>query len=379
MLFNSASKPKMAIRKGNKTGAEPLEVSIDPVQSAKAAGLRYVYDDQPGMTRLRRGKSFRYVAADGSVVKDPGVLGRIKALVIPPAWNDVWICKDANGHLQCTGRDVKGRKQSRYHPKWRTIRDESKYERMLLFGDALPRIRKRVDDDLASRGLPREKVLAAIVRLLETTYIRVGNEEYARTNKSYGLTTMRNRHVKVRGSKIQFHFAGKSGVEHTIDLSDARLAKIVKSCSDLPGYELFQYVGEDGLPHTVDASDVNEYLYEITGQHFTAKDFRTWGGTVLACVMLQEFDTFGSATEAKRNVVQAIKKVAAELGNTPSVCRKAYIHPAVLECYMSGVLTPAEKDCAKAQIAAAVDALREEEVAMVKLLQSSASLLAKAS
>ena len=359
--------------------AEPVEVVSDPIESAKAAGLRYVYDDQPGIARVRRGKSFRYVTSDGAAVKDTAVLGRIKSLVIPPAWENVWICKDANGHLQCTGRDAKGRKQSRYHPKWRTVRDESKYERMLLFGAALPAIRKRVDADLALRGLPREKVLAAIVRLLETTYIRVGNEEYARINKSYGLTTMRNRHVKIRGSKMQFHFEGKSGVEHTIDLSDARLARIVKSCSDLPGYELFQYVGEDGLPHTVDASDVNAYLFEITQQHFTAKDFRTWAGTVLACVMLKEFEAFGSATEAKRNVVQAIKKVAAELGNTPSVCRKAYVHPAVLECYMSGVLSPAEKKCAEDQVAAAADALREEEQAMMTLLQTNVPALAKAS
>lgn len=358
--------------------AEPVEIVTDPAESAKAAGLRYVYDDQPGISRLRRGKSFRYAASDGSPVKDTKALARIKSLVIPPAWNDVWICKDENGHLQCTGRDVKGRKQSRYHPKWRTVRDESKYERMLLFGEVLPKIRERIEHDLALRGLPREKVLAAIVRLLETTYIRVGNTEYARTNKSYGLTTMRNRHVRVRGSKMQFHFEGKSGVEHTIDLNDARLAKIVKSCSDLPGYELFQYVGEDGVPHTVDSSDVNAYLFEITGQHFTAKDFRTWAGTVLACVMLKEFEAFGSATEAKRNVVQAIKKVAAELGNTPSVCRKAYVHPAVLECYMSGVLTPAEKACAEAKVAAAVSALRDEEEAMMKLLQTSASLLPKA-
>ena len=356
---------------------DPVEIATDPIESAKAAGLRYVYDDQPGIARVRRGKYFRYVAGDGAAVKDAAVLGRIKSLVIPPAWEGVWICKDANGHLQCTGRDAKGRKQSRYHPKWRTVRDESKYERMLLFGEALPKIRNQVEQHLALRGLPREKVLATIVRLLETTYIRVGNEEYARTNKSYGLTTMRNRHVKVRGSKIQFHFSGKSGVEHTIDLNDARLARIVKSCSDLPGYELFQYVGEDGLPHTVGASDVNEYLHEMTGQHFTAKDFRTWAGTVLACVMLKEFEAYGSATEAKRNVVQAIKKVAAELGNTPSVCRKAYVHPAVLECYMSGVLTPAEKACADAKVAAAADALREEEMAMMKLLQQRAEMSAR--
>lgn len=363
---------KRAAKKTCKTDG-PIEIVTDPVESAKMAGLRYVYDDQPGIARLKRGKSFRYVSSDGTVVREAKVLARIKSLVIPPAWTDVWICKDANGHLQCTGRDAKGRKQSRYHPRWREVRDEAKYGRMMRFGKALPKIREKVTADLQLRGLPREKVLAAIVRLLETTYIRVGNEEYARTNKSYGLTTMRNRHVKIRGAKMQFHFAGKSGVEHTIDLNDARLARIVKSCSDLPGYELFQYVGDDGMPHTVDAADVNEYLHDMTGQHFTAKDFRTWAGTVLACVMLKEFEAFASATEAKRNVVKAIKRVAAELGNTPSVCRKAYVHPAVLECYLSGVLTPAEKKCAEDQVAAAVDALRDEEVAMMKLLQNRAA------
>lgn len=363
----------MVTRTKRPSRTKAVEIITDPAESAKAAGLRYVYDDQPGISRIRRGKSFRYLTDDGAPVRDAKVLARIKSLVIPPAWNQVWICKDPNGHLQCTGRDGRGRKQSRYHPRWRTVRDESKYERMLLFGEALPGIRKRVEEDLALRGLPREKVLAAIVRLLETTYIRVGNEEYARKNKSYGLTTLRNRHVKIRGSKIQFSFSGKSGVEHAIDLEDKRLARIVKSCSDLPGYELFQYVGEDGLPHTVGADDVNEYLREITGQHFTAKDFRTWAGTVLACAVLREFETFASATEAKRNVVQAIKKVAAALGNTPSVCRKAYVHPAVLECYMSGVLTPAEKDCAKAQVAAAAEALRDEEMAMLKLVQQRVS------
>jgi DNA topoisomerase-1 len=366
-------------RVSKKRKKEPVEIVTDPVESAKAAGLRYVYDDQPGISRLRRGKGFRYLADDGAPVRDAKILARIKSLVIPPAWNQVWICSDANGHLQCTGRDAKGRKQSRYHPRWRAVRDETKYERMLLFGEVLPTIRKRVERDLAVRGLPREKVLAAIIRLLETTYIRVGNEEYAKTNGSYGLTTLRNRHVKVRGSRIHFSFAGKSGVEHAIDLNDKRLARIVKSCSDLPGYELFQYVGEDGLPHTVDAEDVNEYLREITAQHFTAKDFRTWAGTVLACAVLKEFDAFASATEAKRNVVQAIKKVAATLGNTPSVCRKAYIHPAVLECYTSGILTRAEKRCAEAQMAAAANPLRDEEAAMMRLLRERTSLLAKAS
>ena len=344
-----------------------VEIVTDPVESAKAAGLRYVYDTRPGIRRRRYGKGFRYVGVDGAVVSDPEVLRRIRSLAIPPAWTDVWICNNPNGHLQATGRDAKGRKQSRYHPKWREVRDEAKYERMLLFADALPKIRERVERDLALPGLPREKVLATVVRLLETTYIRVGNEEYARTNHSYGLTTMRNRHVTVSGSTVRFCFEGKSGVKHTIDVSDRKLAKIVKRCYDVPGYELFQYLDEEGNPHSIDAADVNEYLRSITDQPFTAKDFRTWAGTVMASVVLQEFQPFSSQTEAKKNVVAAIKRVAAELGNTPAVCRKCYVHPAVLERYLAGaglgtikqVLSEAENNGF---------ALRPEEVALLNLL-----------
>jgi DNA topoisomerase-1 len=343
------------------------EIVTDPVESAKAAGLRYVYDTRPGVRRRRYGKGFRYVGIDGSAVNDVEILRRIKSLAIPPAWTDVWICNSPNGHLQATGRDAKGRKQSRYHPRWREVRDEAKYERMLLFAEALPTIREHVQKDLALPGLPREKVLATVVRLLETTYIRVGNEEYARTNHSYGLTTMRNRHVTVSGSTVRFCFEGKSGVKHTIDVNDRKLAKIVKRCYDMPGYELFQYLDEEGNPHSIDAADVNEYLRLITDQPFTAKDFRTWAGTVMASMVLQEFQAFNSHTEAKKNVVAAIKRVAGELGNTPAVCRKCYVHPAVLERYLAGGGMSSVKQ-AVAEVKEDTCALRAEEIALLNLL-----------
>jgi DNA topoisomerase-1 len=319
------------------------EVVTDPVESAKEAGLRYVTDAQPGILRRKAGKGFRYVNADGKPVRDEETLRRIRSLVIPPAWTDVWICAHPRGHLQATGRDARGRKQSRYHPRWRAVRDETKYERLLLFGTALKGIRERVEADLGRPGLPREKVLATIVRLMERTLIRVGNEEYARENHSYGLTTMREKHVSVTGSTVTFRFRGKSGRQHTVGVQDRRLARIVARCQDLPGYELFQYVDEEGEPHTIDSADVNEYLREISGEDFTAKDFRTWSGTVLASRTLREFEGFGSETQAKKNVVQAIKAVAERLGNTPAVCRKCYVHPAVLECYMAGSLARSVK------------------------------------
>src|SRR5437868_3798860 len=317
---------------------QTLAIVTDPVESAKAAGLRYVSDTAPGIRRKRAGKGFYYVDAEGKRVRDTETLARIKSLVIPPAWTGVWICPNPKGHLQVTGRDSRGRKQSRYHPRWREVRDETKYERMIVFGAALPMIRERVEQDLALPGLPRAKVLATIVRLMETTLIRVGNEEYARQNGSYGLTTLRNKHVNVDGSIVTFHFQGKSRVEHTVDITDRRLARIVEGWHDIPGYELFQYVDKDGTPHSVDSADVNEYLREVSGEDFTAKDFRTWAGSVLACEMLWELEKFESETEAKKNVVKAIKEVAARLGNTPSVCRKCYVHPVVLNCYMSGTL-----------------------------------------
>ena len=346
-----------------------LQIVNDPVQSAKEAGLRYVSDSKPGITRRRTGsRSFRYLNPDGHPVTEEETLARIKRLVIPPAWREVWVCSSENGHLQVTGRDQRGRKQSRYHPRWREVRDETKYERMLAFGDALPVIRKRVDHDLSLPGLPREKVLATIVRLMETTSIRVGNEEYARENHSYGLTTMRNRHVAVKGATITFDFAGKSGVHHTIDLQNRKLAKIVQLCHDLPGQELFQYLDHDGNRHSIDASDVNEYLNTITGEHFTAKDFRTWAGTVITAMLLRECEPFETQSQAKKNVLQAIKSVAERLGNTPAVCRKCYIHPAVLEHYFSGAMLEAVESEVKEQVDRQLHDLREEEFAVMRLL-----------
>ena len=367
---------------------EPIhEPIIDPVQSARAAGLRYVSDRQPGLKRVKTATGFRYTDPEGTSVREEETLGRIKSLAIPPAWADVWICKHANGHLQATGRDAKGRKQSRYHPHWREVRDATKYERMALFAKALPKIRERVEHDLGLPGMPREKVLATIIKLMETTHIRVGNDEYAKENGSYGLTTMRNKHVHVKGPTITFDFKGKSGVHHTIDLSDKRLARIVKRCEEIPGYELFQYLDHDGNHHGIDSHDVNEYLREITGERFTAKDFRTWAGSVLANELLLKFEPFQTATQAKKNVVQAITEVASHLGNTPSVCRKCYVHPAVLEAYLSGHLTPEGKAQVQEmkeeieeeieEVKEALDkgfqshdaALRQEEQALVALLE----------
>jgi DNA topoisomerase-1 len=308
-------------------------------------------------------------------VRDKETLARIRSLVIPPAWRDVWICANPKGHLQVTGRDARGRKQSRYHPRWRSVRDETKYERMTIFGELLPVIRERVDHDLSLPGLPRLKILAAIVRLMEVTLIRVGNEEYARENQSYGLTTMRNKHVQVEGSGVTFKFPGKSRVKHIIDFNDRRLARIIQRCQDIPGYELFQYVDGEGI-HSVDSADVNEYLREITREDFTAKDFRTWAGTVLACTMLQEFEAFTSQAQAKRNVVQAIKDVAARLGNTPSVCRKCYVHPAVLDTYMSGAMIKTVKVRMEQEAEDSSRALRQEETALLNLLKKRLTLTA---
>src|ERR1700677_4888159 len=345
------------------------EVVTSPVESAYAAGLRYVSDSQPGIHRRRRGTGFQYLNADGKPLREKEALGRIRSLVIPPAWRDVWVCTNPRGHLQVTGRDARGRKQSRYHPRWREVRDETKYERMTIFGAALPGIREQVQRDLSLSEMPRRKVLAAIVRLMEVTLIRVGNEEYARENHSYGLTTMRNKHVQVEGANVSFKFQGKSGVRHTIDINDRRLARIIQRCQDIPGYELFQYIDGDGNHRSVDSADVNEYLREISEQDFTAKDFRTWAGTVLACTMLQEFEAFQSQTEAKKNVVQAIKDVAEHLGNTPAVCRKCYVHPAVLDTYFSGGLIKSVEKQVEEEAADSAYALRQEEVALLHLLK----------
>lgn len=308
--------------------------SNEPEGAAKAAGLRYVSDAQPGISRQRTRAAFRYLSPAGKTVRDPETLARIRRLAIPPAWEDVWICTRDDGHLQATGRDARGRKQYRYHPRWREVRDETKYGRMLAFAKALPRIRRRVSQDLALQGLPRDKVLATVVRLLETTRIRVGNEEYMRANDSFGLTTLRTRQVRVNGSTMSFNFRGKSGVQHRVALNDRELAAIVRRMRDLPGYELFQYVDEAGETRAVDSADVNEYLKSIAGEEFTSKDFRTWAGTVLAAEALHALEP----PAGKQKVNQAIEGVARQLGNTKAVCRKCYIHPAVIDSYLDGSL-----------------------------------------
>lgn len=342
---------------------------LEAKQTARAAGLRYTSDARPGLRREKQGDGFRYVDAQGQTVEDESTLARIKSLAIPPAYTDVWISPLPNGHLQATGRDAKGRKQYRYHPKWQAFRDENKYDRMMAFGAALPRIRERVEQDLARPGLPREKVLATLVRLLETTLIRVGSEEYAQENQHYGLTTMHNAHVDVSGSKVEFHFIGKSGKEHDIALRDQRLARIVARLRDLPGEELFEYQGEQGELHTIRSHDVNDYLHEIAGEEFSAKDFRTWAGTVLAAMALQEMEAFDTKTQAKKNVVQAIERVAERLGNTPAVCRKCYVHPEVLNSYLDGTMLEGLKRQAEQELSENLHALRPEEAAVIGLLQ----------
>jgi DNA topoisomerase-1 len=351
-----------------KSLADDLELVTDPTESAQEAGLRYVNDSKPGITRKRRGNEFQYLCPDGHPLTDHNELIRVKRLGIPPAWIDVWICPVPNGHLQATGRDARGRKQYRYHSRWREVRDATKYDRMIAFGEALPAIRRRVARDIKQAGLPRTKVLATVVRLLETTLIRVGNDEYAKENKSYGLTTMRNRHVKLRGPRMSFEFRGKGGKRHTIDVHDPYLAKIVRRCRDLPGQEIFGYVDEEGNPQDVTSGDVNDYLREVTGQEFTAKDFRTWAGTKLAAIALQEFEKFRSPREAKRNIKAAVEAVAKMLGNTPAICRKCYVHPAVMEAYLGGTLAETLRQRARAKLASSLHKLKPEEAAVMMLI-----------
>jgi DNA topoisomerase-1 len=340
-----------------------------PVESARAAGLRYVSDNDPGIQRRGRGKSFLYLAPDGRRVTDSETLARIRRLAIPPAWTDVWIATRDDAHLQATGRDARGRKQYRYHPDWRAHRDDTKYTRMIAFAEALPRIRHQTSRDLESSGLTRTKVVAAIVQLLEKTLIRVGNEEYARANGSFGLTTMRDQHVEVTGKAVHFEFKGKSGKKHSVTLEDPRLARVVRRCQDLPGQVLFQYVDDDGERQTVDSADINQYLRDASGADFTAKDFRTWAGTVLAAIALREFRTITSKAEGKRNVVQAIERVAARLGNTTAVCRKCYVHPAVLAAYLDGSLVELLGERVKAELANSRGDLSGAEMAVLALLQ----------
>jgi DNA topoisomerase-1 len=353
---------------------ETIAMLTDPVVSARVVGLRHVSDDKPGIQRAGNGKNFRYRDAAGKIVHDRETLARIKSLVIPPAWTEVWICPEANGHLQATGRDDRGRKQFRYHPRWREIRDETKYARMILFARTLPKIRRRIRKDMSLRGLPRNKVLATVARLLEVSLIRVGNDEYARENDSFGLTTMRNRHVDVNGSELRFHFRGKAGKWHNVDIRDRNIAKIVERCQDLPGQELFQFVDDEGERHDVRSEDVNEYLRETSGQDFTAKDFRTWAGTVLVAMALREFEKFDTKAQAKKNVVAAIESVARKLGNTPAVCKKCYIHPHVLDSYLDGTLIETLKQRAEKTISGSLRGLPAEEAAVLGLLQQRLTL-----
>jgi len=338
--------------------------AIDGVETAAVARLRYVSDAQPGIQRLRVGRGFQYLGVDNQPVHDPQTLQRIRSLAIPPAWTDVWICPMPAGHIQAVGRDAKRRKQYRYHPRWREARDETKYARLIAFGLALPRIRRRIEQDMSAPGLPREKVLATVVRLLETTLIRVGNPEYARRNGSYGLTTLRSRHVRIDGPRLRFEFRGKGGKPHVVDVNDRRVALIVRRCQDLPGHELFQYVDEAGARQTIDSADVNEYLRQIAGTEFTAKDFRTWGGTVHALLTLRAAGING-APKTKKKVTEAIAAVAGRLRNTPAICRKCYIHPAVFDAYLESELggpIPAVPGSSR-------QTLRPEERALLALLK----------
>lgn len=344
-------------------------IQQEPEESARAARLRYMDDSMPGYARRRSGKAFSYYGKKDNLIREPAVLRRIKSLAIPPAWTDVWICPYENGHIQATGRDAKGRKQYKYHSSWIEIRDEVKYNRVLQFARALPAIRAAMDRDMQLRGLSRRKVVAAVLKMLELTLIRVGNQEYARDNKTFGLTTMQNKHVEISGSKMRFRFKGKSGVQRDVAISEARLARIVRKCQDLTGQHLFEYIDEEGAVQQVSSDDVNEYLREISGQDFTAKDFRTWAGTVLASMALQEFQQFDSEAKAKKNVVEAVRAVAARLGNTPAVCRKCYVHPAILDAYMEGSLLETVKARAEQELEDALPGLRAEEGAVLAFLQ----------
>ena len=337
---------------------------IDPQAAAEAAGLVYVSDDRPGISRKRHGRYFAYFRPDGSRVTDEATQQRIRSLAIPPAYTDVWICPRANGHIQATGRDARGRKQYRYHPRFRETRDSAKYERMLEFAEALPSIRATIDEHMRLRGLPREKVLATVVHLLETTMIRVGNPDYARQNKSYGLSTLRNRHVDVDGSELRFNFRGKGGKTWRLRLRDRRVARIVKSIQELPGQHLFQYVDDEGEPCEISSNDINDYLREISGRDITAKDFRTWTGTVLTALCLAAAEEADSETAAKRIIKRAIEEVAGQLGNTPAVCRKAYVHPEVIDAFTDRALVLKIKDESERE-----GALRPEEKAVYDLLR----------
>ena len=348
-------------------GAESV---VDPKDAAESAGLRYVSDGRPGIRRKRAGTGFTYIRPDGGRLAEANTLKRIKSIAIPPAWTDVWICPSPEGHIQATGRDARGRKQYRYHPRFREVRESTKYGHVVAFADALPCIRKTVKEHMALRGLPREKVLATVVHLLETTLIRVGNDEYADQNNSYGLTTLKNRHVAVAGNEVRFRFTGKSGKQWSLRVRDKRIAKIIKACQELPGQELLQCLDEAGHCQDVTSTDVNNYLKEITGKDITAKDFRTWAGTVLAAMALSELESFDNAAQAKRHLRAAIESVASKLGNTPTICRKCYVHPEVLNSYMDGNFVLQVKSREERELRADVQRLKPEEAAVLALLRS---------
>jgi len=342
---------------------------VDPRDAAETAGLSYVSDEEPGIRRKKSGKGFAYVGPGGKKVEDKPTLERIRSLAIPPAYTDVWICARPNGHIQATGRDAKGRKQYRYHPAFREVRESTKYEHMIEFAKGLPAIRRTVDRHMSLPGLPREKVLATVVHLLENTLIRVGNADYAKQNKSYGLTTLRDPHVKVEGAELKFQFKGKSGKTWRLSVKDRRIARIVKACQDLPGQDLFQYLDAAGERQSVTSADVNAYLKEITGRDITAKDFRTWAGTVLAAMALSEFEEFDSQAKAKKNLRAAIEKVSSRLGNTPTICRKCYVHPEVFTCYLEGALLLEIRNEVEEELREGLADLKPEEAAVMALLE----------
>lgn len=347
---------------------QPIEQEY--VSSAQAAGLYYVTDEMPGIRRRRHGRGFTYVDPDGRTIRDAQMLRRFRSLVIPPAWTEVWICPDPNGHLQVTARDARGRKQYRYHPGFRQQRDGIKFERMISFSDVLLAIRERVEHDIALPGLPRAKVMATVVWLLERTLIRIGSNEYAKANKSFGLTTLRQRHVRVVGSKLRFDFRGKSGVVHSVAVTDRRIARIVQRCQELPGQELFQYVDDDGTRQSVNAEDVNSYLHDIAGREVTAKDFRTWAGTMLTAESLRAVGPAPSKRQAEKNIVAAIDHTAERLGNTRSVCRKYYIHPELLEAYLEGSVLPPAPETGWRERGAAAAPLRQHEAEVLAFLKA---------
>ena len=354
-------------RNGNGNGAKLVAEAMD---AAEEAGLRYVGEDQPGYTRKQSGEAFDYFDVEGEPIRDEQRLLRLKRLAIPPAWTEVWICPALNGHVQATGRDARRRKQYLYHERWREVRDENKYDRMINFGKALPKIRKRVARDLKLSGLPRDKVLATVVQLLERTFIRIGNEEYARENKSFGLTTMKDRHVEVKGPKLRFRFRGKSGREHEVDVTDRRIAKIVSKLQDLPGQDLFQYVDDDRKVGEITSQDVNAYLREVTDEDFSAKDFRTLAGTVLTAIALNAQEKFETTKQAKANISAAVKAVARILGNTPAICRKCYVHPAVFKNYLDQGSIEGLKQMTEETLEREDFDLRSSEKAVLKFLQA---------